>query len=136
PSGPSPRAPPHDPGVGMGTYLGIDFGTSNTHVAFCDDRGGGPLAPAAVRLGGRPPTTTCVPWRHPALADGDVVAVGTVAMRTRGQFEARERARHRFAFGFEPDLVRSEEARADAAAFLRRVCREVAGVYPRVVAGG
>jgi hypothetical protein len=46
------------------------------------------------------------------------VAYGTEALETWLQFEAEERATCHFAFGFKPDLVKSERARRDAWAFL------------------
>ncbi|MDB5308535.1 MAG: hypothetical protein JWO38_2737 [Gemmataceae bacterium] len=114
----------------MRRYLGIDFGTSNTHVAHCTDGADGRLVPTPIKLGGKTSTATCVLWREPARSADDVVAYGTVAFQAWTLFEADERARHRFAFGFKPDLVRSETARGDALAFLRRVCADVAEVYP------
>jgi len=120
----------------MNLFLGIDFGTSNTHVAYCDSNDRGKLNPIPIKLGGKASTTTCVLWRRPAVADEEVVAFGTVALEEWSQFDAGERAAYRFAFGFKPDIVRSEQARRDAIAFLRKVCGEVREVFPRLVADG
>jgi len=120
----------------MHSYLGIDFGTSNTHVAYCNDQDDGKLIPVPIRLGRESSTTTCVLWRGSQKDDGVVVACGTIAEETWNQFEANERHDHSFAFGFKPDLVRSEEARVNARAFLRRVCQEVSQVHQMVVTHG
>jgi hypothetical protein len=111
-------------------YIGIDFGTSNTHVAYCNHRDSGRLCPEPVRLGGAASATTCVLWREPARDEGDILAIGGQALQEWGQFEAEERRRYRFAFGFKPDLARSERARRDAWAFLHKVYQEVAEVRP------
>jgi hypothetical protein len=111
-------------------YIGIDFGTSNTHVAYCNHREEGRLCPEPVRIGGAASATTCVLWREPARDEADVLAIGAQALQEWGQFEVAERRRHRFAFGFKPDLARSERARLDAWAFLRKVYQEVAEVRP------
>ena len=50
----------------MRTYLGIDFGTSNTHVAYCNDLGEGPLTAVPIKFAGRPSIATCVLWGNPA----------------------------------------------------------------------
>jgi len=46
----------------MPTYLGIDFGTSNTHVACCYDQGEGPLTAVPIKIAGKSAIATCVLW--------------------------------------------------------------------------
>jgi hypothetical protein len=118
------------------TCLGIDFGTSNTHVAYCRDVGEGPLMAVPIRFGGRPSIATCVLWRTPPTGEPIVVAFGTIAVETWSQFDPDERAGHRIAFGFKPDIARSPRASADAVAFLQKVCEGVADIQPAAFRGG
>jgi molecular chaperone DnaK (HSP70) len=39
-------------------YVGIDFGTSNSHFAYCNRDGD--LKPQTIHLGGKASLTTCV----------------------------------------------------------------------------
>jgi hypothetical protein len=120
----------------MRTYLGIDFGTSNTHVAYCNDLGEGPLTAVPIKFAGRPSIATCVLWGNPADGPAAVEAFGTVAVETWSQYDAEERAGRRIAFGFKPDIARSPRARADAVAFLGKVCQGVLDIQPASVHGG
>lgn len=114
----------------MQSYLGIDFGTSNTHAAHCTDHEGSRLVPNPVRLGGKSSTVTCVLWREPAEETEHIVAYGTVASEEWNQLESAERNQHRFAFGFKPDLVRSERARRDAKAFFHCMHADIVEAHP------
>jgi molecular chaperone DnaK (HSP70) len=104
-------------------YVGIDFGTSNSHFAYCNAEGD--LRPQTIQLAGKPSVTTCVLWRWPAQEEGDILAYGAEAVEAWTGFEAQERAGCHFAFGFKPDLVHSERARRDAWAFLLKARQEV-----------
>ncbi len=120
----------------MATYLGIDFGTSNTHVAYCIDAGDGPLAAVPIRFGGRPSIATCVLWGSSPTGEEHVEAFGTVAVETWSQYDIDERAGRRIAFGFKPDIARSPRSRADAVAFLHKVCQGVLDIQPASVHDG
>ncbi|CAH2598635.1 protein of unknown function [Rhodovastum atsumiense] len=120
----------------MPTYLGIDFGTSNSHVAYCHDPGEGPLTALPIRLGGATSVATCVLWHCPPGAPPAVVAFGTVAVETWSQFEPQDRAQHRIAYGFKPDIGRSARARADAVAFLGKLQEASVAVQPAAVRDG
>ena len=114
----------------MQSYLGIDFGTSNTHAAHCTDHEGSRLVPNPVRLGGKSSTVTCVLWREPAEETEHIAAYGTVASEEWNQLESAERNQHRFAFGFKPDLVRSERSRRDAKAFFHCMHADIVEAHP------
>jgi hypothetical protein len=99
-------------------YIGIDFGTSNSHFAYSNTDGN--VAAEPIRLGGRAAQCTCVLWKDPASAEEDIVAYGTQALEEWSNRSADERRGHRFAAGFKPDILSSERARLDAWAFLRK----------------
>src|SRR3954447_14430577 len=120
----------------MPTYLGIDFGTSNTHVAYCNDQGDGALTAVAIKIAGKSPTATCVLWGTAPDGTEIVEAFGTVAMETWSQYDSEEQAGKRIACGFKPDIARSERARIDAGAFLAKVCQSVVDVQPAAVRAG
>jgi molecular chaperone DnaK len=120
----------------MPTYLGIDFGTSNTHVAYCNDQGDGPLVAVPIKIAGKSPTATCVLWGTAPDGAEVVEAFGTVAMETWSQYDSEEQAGKRIACGFKPDIARSDRARADARAFLAKVCQAVLDVQPAAVRTG
>ena len=120
----------------MRTYVGIDFGTSNTHVATCVDTGDGPLTAVPIRFGGRPSIATCVLWGSSPTGEERVEEFGTVAVETWSQYDADERTGRRIAFGFKPDIARSPRSRADAVAFLHKVCEGVLDIQPDCVNDG
>ncbi len=120
----------------MRTYVGIDFGTSNTHVATCVDTGEGPLTAVPIRFGGRPSIATCVLWGSSPTDEEHVEAFGTVAVETWSQYDTDERAGRRIAFGFKPDIARSPRSRADAVAFLHKICEGILDTQPASLNGG
>jgi hypothetical protein len=99
-------------------YIGIDFGTSNSHLAYCNSEGS--LTAEPIRLGGKASQCTCVLWKEPALAEHDVIAYGTQALQEWSRRGPDKRKGCRFAAGFKPDIATSERARLDARAFLRK----------------
>jgi hypothetical protein len=117
-------------------YIGIDFGTSNSHFAYCNREGD--LKAQPICVGGKTSVTTCVLWQQPAQEEQDIVAYGSEALETWLQYEAEERAGSYFAFGFKPDLVKSDRARRDAWAFLLKARQEVqrAGLPRPIESGG
>jgi len=117
-------------------YIGIDFGTSNSHFAYCLKEGD--EKPVTIRLGGKPSVTTCVLWKQPARDEADIEAYGTEALYTWIQKDTDKRDGYHFAFGFKPDLVKSERARRDAWAFLLKACQEAqrAGLPRPIQPGG
>ena len=120
----------------MPTYLGIDFGTSNTHVAYCNDQGDGALAAVPIKIAGKSPTATCVLWGTDPSGSEVVEAFGTVALETWSQYDSEEQFGRRMALGFKPEIAKSERARTDARAFLGKVCQAVSEVQPAAVLGG
>ncbi len=103
-------------------YVGIDFGTSNSHFAYCDVKA---LQAEPIRLGGASSQATCVLWKRPCLGENEVVAYGTQALQEWSVLNEDERALHVLAAGFKPDLVASEAARRSALAFLRKAYLEM-----------
>jgi hypothetical protein len=99
-------------------YIGIDFGTSNSHFAYCNVDGN--LVAETLRLGGKAAQCTCVLWKEPGEREEDVVAYGVQALEEWSNRGPAERLGHRFAAGFKPDIVASERARRDAWGFLRK----------------
>jgi hypothetical protein len=97
-------------------YIGIDFGTSNSHFAYCNVDGN--LVAEPIRLSGKASQCTCVLWKEPAQSEADIVAYGVQALEEWSNRSPAERLNHRFAAGFKPDIVASERARRDAWAFL------------------
>jgi hypothetical protein len=107
-------------------YLGIDFGTCTTHIAYCYLDGNN--VPQTVRLANKDTTPTCLLWREPGTTDEDVVAFGAEAMRRYSLLADRDRERHRFAASFKPDIAHGEgaaRARLDSEAFLRQCYQSV-----------
>jgi hypothetical protein len=109
-------------------YIGIDFGTSNTHFAHCITEGD-PPSPETIRLGDRSSQTTCVLWNRPKgqlAEDPSLIAdYGTMAHQTWMENLMDGKPSGHFGFGFKPDLPVSEQARLDAWAFLYKACEEV-----------
>jgi hypothetical protein len=97
-------------------YIGIDFGTSNSHFAYCNDAS--KPTPEAVGVGKSGSMPTCVLWQKPAEEEKQILSYGLIAQNEWVGLDTEERSRVRFAFGFKPDLVHSERARRDAWAFL------------------
>ncbi len=109
--------------MGITGYIGIDFGTSNSHFAYCNTSG--ELKPQTVRLGGKSSVATCVLWKLPAKGDGDVLGYGSLATEEWASASPEENQGKRLAFGFKPDILTSNQARRDAGAFLALACREM-----------
>ena len=99
-------------------YIGIDFGTSNSHFAYCNYAG--KPTPEAVRVGEKGSMPTCVLWQKPAEEEKHILSYGLIAQNEWVGLDTEERSLVRFAFGFKPDLVHSDRARRDAWAFLLR----------------
>ena len=100
-------------------YIGIDFGTSNSHFAYCNTDG--VLVAEPISLDGNEKSVhTCVLWKEPAQEDSDVVTFGSEAVQEWSNREPAERKGFRFAAGFKPDIVVSDRARLDARGFLRK----------------
>jgi hypothetical protein len=105
--------------AGIHGYIGIDFGTSNSHIAYCNVDG--PLIAAPICLNGKETSVpTCVLWREPAWDESEIFAFGSEAVQEWSDREDRERQGFRFATGFKPDIVTSERAARDAWGFLRK----------------
>jgi hypothetical protein len=105
-------------------YLGFDFGTTTSHLAYCrvpdgkqDRRGAQPVGDAASQ-------ETVVLWER-VNGEERAIAYGNEALyewANLAQLGEQERAkRYRFAASFKPDLVSSLQARHDAWGFLRKV---------------
>jgi len=120
----------------MPAYLGIDFGTSNTHVAFCNDVGAGQLVAVPIKIAGKASNTSAILWRRNSEGVEEIEAFGSVATEAWSQFDSAERKDRRLALGFKPDIARSPDARADATAFLGKICEAVAAIQPAAVRGG
>ena len=116
-------------------YLGIDFGTSNTHIAICYLDGNN--VPQTVPLAGKASLPTCLLWKARGEAgavtaegedDKDVVAFGVKALQNWLTLSEDEKRRYRFAAGFKPDIAtgsRAAAAQRDALAFLRKCYQAV-----------
>src|SRR5262249_53211121 len=118
PSSPKPGLQEIDPPG----WLGIDFGTSNSHFAWCEASPfNGQTVPAAktILLGDEDAPFTAVLRLLSGSEDGRVIAHGRGALEEWASSDEETRRGYRFATGFKPDLAWSETARADALAFLR-----------------
>ena len=93
----------------MPAYLGIDFGTSNTHVAFCNDAGAGQLVAVPIKIAGKASNASAILWRR-TLEGGqeieEIEAFGSVATDAWTQFDSAERRDRRLVLGFKPDIAR------------------------------
>jgi molecular chaperone DnaK len=102
-------------------YLGIDFGTSTTHIAVCYVDGN--VVPQAVPLGGKQSVLTCLLWKAPGAPEEEVVAYGERALRLWSTMPEADRDKHRYAAVFKPDInqgPRANAAQKDSRAFLQR----------------
>ena len=102
-------------------YLGIDFGTSTTHIAVCYVDGN--ATPQAVPLGGKLSVLTCLLWKSAGTPEEEVVAFGERALRLWSTMPEVERDKHRYAAVFKPDInqgARAKTAQKDSRAFLHR----------------
>ena len=106
-------------------YIGIDFGTSNSHFAYANL--GRHLRAEPIRLsGGEDSIPSCILLREPGEAESDILSIGGMAIE--GWVEALEEGRRglRFSAGFKPDILTSERAAEDAYAFLWKCRQEMA----------
>src|SRR5579864_1100421 len=99
-------------------YIGVDFGTSNSHFAFCYVDGN--LTAEPICLGGKVSQCTCVLWKEPAQSEEDIITYGEQALQEWSNRDPTKRLNYRFAAGFKPDILSSERARRDAWAYLRK----------------
>jgi molecular chaperone DnaK len=106
-------------------YIGIDFGTSNSHFAYANL--GRHLRAEPIRLsGGEDSIPSCILLREPGIDEKDILSIGGMAIE--GWVESLEDGRKglRFSAGFKPDILRSETAADDAYRFLWK-CRQEMG---------
>ncbi|MDB5312787.1 MAG: Molecular chaperone-like protein [Gemmataceae bacterium] len=126
---PSP-SPPGQKDLPPFGYIGIDFGTCNTHIAICYLDGNN--VPQTLPLAGEASVPTCLLCREPCEGKDDdesnVLAFGTKALQTWLILSEADRTCRRLAAGFKPDIVgghRSSAARREARAFLRKCYQAV-----------
>jgi len=105
-------------------YIGIDFGTTNSHFAHALIEDGRPRA-ESICLGSRPANATCVLWRDPAETAGDIWLYGDEAMQEWLLSTPEEHRAYRFSAAFKPDILKLERARKDAWAFLHKAYLEM-----------
>ena len=105
-------------------YIGIDFGTNNSHFACALLNDGTPRADSIV-LNNRPSNATCVLWKKPGMTEEDILHYGDLAVEEWLLCEPDQRSTYRFSACFKPDLVGLERARLDAWAFLRKAVLEM-----------
>jgi hypothetical protein len=110
----------------MNTFLGIDFGTTNSFCCVAQN-GLGPVSPQAIHLHAHGGDTFPTVLLYEADPEGGwkdagggwkVVAFGREAEDEWQQLLPSARERFRFVANFKPDLAKSEVARAHAKAFL------------------
>ena len=106
-------------------YIGIDFGTSNSHFAYANL--GRQLRAEPIRLsGGEDSVPSCILLREAPEGEADTLAIGGMAIE--GWIEALEENHKglRFSAGFKPDILTSTRAADDALRFLQK-CRQEIG---------
>jgi molecular chaperone DnaK len=121
-------------------YLGIDFGTSNTHVARCFDQNADTLVAEPVPINDSHSTPTCLLWREPAKDETDVVAYGSKAEEEWANLSEEQQNKYRLVLGFKPNIAgdgsANREAYANARAFLGKICRYVLDHNPELIERG
>ena len=105
-------------------YIGIDFGTTNSHFAYATVDEAKPRAESIV-LGNRQSNATCVLWRKPAEAAEDIWLYGDEALEEWLMRTIEERMGFHFSVCFKPDLVGLQRARKDAWAYLHKAYLEM-----------
>ncbi|MGH8470352.1 MAG: Hsp70 family protein [Gammaproteobacteria bacterium] len=105
-------------------YIGIDFGTTNSHFASAVIDEAKPRA-EPIALGNRHSNATCVLWKKPAVEENDILAIGDVAVESWLFRDEEEREHYHFSASFKPDISVCERARKDAWAFLRKAYLEM-----------
>jgi hypothetical protein len=105
-------------------YIGIDFGTTNSHFAYAMIEDGTPRA-ESISLGGRPANATCVLWKGSAQTEEDIWLYGDEAVEEWLLCTPEERKDYRFSAAFKPDILKLDRARRDSWAFLRKAYREM-----------
>ncbi|MFQ3593978.1 MAG: Hsp70 family protein [Gemmataceae bacterium] len=103
-------------------YIGIDFGTSSTHVAVCFQ--GERIQAEPIALSGKASAVhTCLLWDN-STTPPTVCAFGDKALQRFCSLKPEERAKYRLAVAFKPDIAGQGQAamraRQDAEAFLRK----------------
>ena len=114
-------------------FIGIDFGTSSTHVAVCFQ--GERIQAEPIALSGKTSAVqTCLLW-DTSTTPPTVCAFGDKALQRFFSLKAEERASHRLAVAFKPDIAGQGEAAkracADTEAFLRK-CFEAVSKCPSI----
>lgn len=117
-------------------YIGIDFGTSNSHFSACcrSQQGLRPTPLTAVGDDGCVPTS--ILWQLPGEREEDILECGHDAQDAWINSTPEERRSRRFSCGFKPDLAQSARARRDAWGFLLKMRSRLAEQLPRPLADG
>lgn len=105
-------------------YIGIDFGTTNSHFAWAA-LGEGPPRADSIELGNRQSNATCVLWKKPARDEQDIWLYGDEAVEEWLSLPTEERQSYQFSACFKPDLVGLEGARRNAWAFFHKAFLEM-----------
>ena len=114
----------------MRRYIGIDFGTSNTHTAICtEDPEANALRVEPAKVFGESSFSTCILWKEPANQEADFESFGSKAEEDWALKDEEERNQFRLVYGFKPNIAgnlpANREAYFYACTFLSKICKSL-----------
>jgi molecular chaperone DnaK len=107
-------------------YIGIDFGTTNSHFAYARlDQDPAQAIPILLNGAEGGSLSSCVLWKAPGCTEEDFYLYGDAAIEEWIMLDPQDQSAYRFSAGFKPDIVSLPQARLDAWAFLRQAYQDM-----------